>query len=153
MAYRSIAGRASKNREFRLAQFAKSGYVARPRRSPFPTRMTMRLSHPATAEFVDVVSRSIQAALDALFVHEELFARLAPLSQAPHHAWDRSLAQLEATVTLWQQILDDMGERVRRCQDDFAHLETDLQQSLTAFAAGRKYLQNDACAAAEGIGT
>lgn len=96
-----------------------------------------------SAEFVDGISHSIQAALDSLFQHENALAQLSPMSSDPERAWSSSLAKLESTVAEWQAILDAMGEQVRSAQESLADLDGDLNRSLGAFAAARKHLQGD----------
>ena len=105
----------------------------------------------STEEYLNSVSRCIQSAQESLFVHDEALARLTPLTREPQSAWTESLGQLDVTVAGWQAILDAMGDRVRSTQEDLDILEGDLNASLSAFAAARKYLQSDARQAAEAV--
>ncbi len=96
-----------------------------------------------SAEFVDGIGQFIQASLDSLFQHESALAQLSPSSPEPERIGTNSLSNLESTIAGWQSILDGMGEQVRNAQESLALLEIDLNRSLGAFAAARKYLQGE----------
>lgn len=98
----------------------------------------------STVEFVDEVSRSIQATLDALFLHESELAQQPAATITPERTRSHSFGQLETTIADWQAILDSMGDQVRIAQESLAMLDADLNRSLGMFAAARKHLQGEA---------
>jgi hypothetical protein len=97
-----------------------------------------------SAEFVDGIGLSIQAALDSLFQHENALAETLPASPDPEQNWASATNRLETTVGEWQAILDNMGEQVRVAQEDLARLDDDLNRSLGMYSAARKHLQGEA---------
>jgi hypothetical protein len=97
-----------------------------------------------SAEFIDGVGRSIQAALDSLFQHENALTELLPTSAEPEQNWSNAITRLETTVCEWQAILDTMGEQVRVAQEELTQLDSELNRSLGMFAAARKHLQGEA---------
>ena len=100
--------------------------------------MTQSPPSPSAA-VLDEGEASVRAALADL----DRRAASEPLgdvaSRAP--AWQTTLTQLEGNLSGWQGILGDVSDRVRAAHDDLAVLDADLNQSLAAFSAARKYLQ------------
>jgi hypothetical protein len=105
-----------------------------------------KASQSPSSRFVDEVAASVRAALAELDRSES--------AVRSHHCGERFTddvrERLEGNLSDWQQILSSAAETVRATQDGLTALETELKQSLAAFAAARKHLQgtyNQAAAA------
>ncbi len=94
-----------------------------------------------STEFVDQVESELRSALDSLNRHQVEFEATTPVLGERDRAWDATFGRLEGNLTEWQSLLGDMADRARLAQDELNALDVDLNQSLTAFAAARKYLQ------------
>lgn len=92
-----------------------------------------------TIELLDEADAAVLVALTAAERHEQGFADLPEPSVV--RIWQDSLDQLEGNLSRWQNLLGDVGEQVRQATDDLNELEGELKQTVSAFAAARKFLQ------------
>jgi hypothetical protein len=99
------------------------------------------ISQAPSARIVDDVAASVAAALAALERCPPLqFAVLTILDETERIAAE-AIGRVESNLVEWQGILSTIADTVRSAHDDLAALDSDLRQSLDAFAAARKHLQ------------
>jgi|GEM_PF-5437783 len=94
-----------------------------------------------SARIVDDIAASAAAALAALERCPSLQSAVLVISAETERIAADAIGRVETRLVEWRGILSAIADTVRLEHDGLAALDSDLRQSLDAFAAARKHLQ------------
>jgi hypothetical protein len=98
-------------------------------------------SQSPSARVIDDIAASVAAALAALERCQPAHSVAPAVSDQTERFAAEAIGRVENNLVEWQGILSTIADTVRSAHDDLAALDSDLRQSLDAFAAARKHLQ------------